>query len=62
MATVTPNAGRITTSSGPIALTLASSWPMNSIPMARSFSLTCGLWMISPVRNTRRSGKRSRVW
>ena len=21
--------------------------------MARSFSLTCGLWMISPVRNTR---------
>ena len=30
-------------------------------PCARSLSLTCGLWMISPVRNTVRSGKRSRV-
>ena len=28
------------------------------MPIARSFSLTCGLWMISPVRKTRRSGKR----
>ena len=27
------------------------------MPWARSRSLTCGLWMISPVRNTRRSGK-----
>ena len=25
-------------------------------------SLTCGLWMISPVRKTLRPGKRSRVW
>ena len=29
------------------------------MPIARSFSLTCGLWMISPVRNTRRSGNRA---
>ena len=26
--------------------------------LARSWSLTCGLWMISPVRKIRRSGKR----
>ena len=27
------------------------------MPIARSFSLTCGLWMISPVRKTRAIGK-----
>ena len=26
------------------------------MPIDRSFSLTCGLWMISPVRKTLRSG------
>ena len=33
----------------------------NPMPIARSWSLTCGLWMISPVRKTARSGKRWRV-
>ena len=29
------------------------------MPAARSRSLTCGLWMISPVRKTLRAGNRA---
>jgi hypothetical protein len=59
--TDTPNAGRITTSSGVrvVARSLAS--VRMRMPRARSRSLTSGLWMISPVRKTRLSGKRLRV-
>ena len=34
----------------------------NRMPLARSRSLTCGLWMISPVRKTLRPGKRATAW
>ena len=32
-----------------------------STPISRSFAFTCGLWMISPARKTRRSGNFRRV-
>ena len=59
--TVTPNAGRITTSSDPAEHREQLGSERNRMPAARSRSLTCGLWMISPVRNTLRVGKRRRA-
>jgi len=48
--TVTPNAGMITTSPSPSGVSGSPGSLRNLMPAARSFSLTCGLWMISPVR------------
>ena len=62
--TVTPKAGRMTTSSGVTPLS-SSSAPSgrsrNVTPIARSFKFTCGLWMISPTRKMRLSGNLVRV-
>jgi hypothetical protein len=60
--TVTPNAGRMTTSSDPRVSHRSPASLRKRISAARSWSLTCGLWMISPVRNTLRPGKRRRAW
>jgi hypothetical protein len=61
--TGTPNAGRITTSSGSRdSMDAPPSLPSKKrIPNSRSFPLTLGLWMISPVMNRFFSGNFSRV-
>ena len=59
-----PNAGRMTTSSARTAEKSnvpSASGTRISIPMLRSFELTCGLWMISPTSSSRRSGNFRRV-
>src|SRR2546422_7427277 len=62
--TVTPKAGRMTTSSGvtaPTSKSPPSRRARNSTPIARSFELTWGLWMISPTRKMRLPGNLLRV-
>jgi hypothetical protein len=57
---VTPNAGRITTSS--VVIEEKSNSPSgpclrNQMPISRSRAFTCGLWMISPTRKRPLLGK-----
>jgi hypothetical protein len=58
---VTPKAGRMTTSAAVSVVAVSAASLRKRTPCPRRRSLTCGLWMISPVRNTRRSGNLRRA-